>query len=84
MTFDNGPTPIRRYMIQRYARKIRGRVLGKMPFSQYAHFGELLLTIQLLCSTQLSTRSSVSVPLRFTRPSCVLFVPLFLHEGISL
>lgn len=76
MTFNNMLTPIRRYMIQRYARKIRGRVLGKMPFSHYAHFGELLLTIQLLCSTQLSTRSSVSVPLRSTRPSCVLFAAL--------
>lgn len=39
-----------------------------------------------VCSTQLSTCSSVSVPLCSTRPSCFLFVPVstFLHNSISL
>lgn len=33
--------------MQRYARKIRGRVLGKVAFCQYAHLGEPALTAAL-------------------------------------
>lgn len=47
MTRNYGCPLVYRYMIQRYARKIRGRVLGKMTLSPHTCVGELPLTVVL-------------------------------------
>jgi hypothetical protein len=60
-------------MIQRYARKMHGRVFGEMVRNVLR--ASVLLTRVLRYSTKVSTGTSISLPLRSARPAGVVCVP---------